>query len=81
MLYKGNFNFQGEEHEVFCHATSESQAFRFLTIQVSNKLNGRKTPSDLRLYFEKKAGSYTINVVPEKKGEEGAYFTFDRARY
>lgn len=70
-LYKGNFNFQGEEHEVFCRASSKAQAFNFLTIQVSNNLNGRKTPRDLRTYFEKKVGSCAIKQMTTNGKEVG----------
>jgi len=56
--YKGTFNWHGENHTLYTHAASESQAKNFMIRQLAKKLGSATGP--LYNYFNNKGNSWKV---------------------
>ena len=60
-LYKGEFNWYGEVHELHTHASSEASAKRQFIYKLAKKL--RRIPFNLVQYFSNSNDNYKITRV------------------
>ena len=59
-LYKGEFNWYGEVHEMYTHASSEALARRQFIYKLSKKLG--QSPFNLINYFSSSSDNHSITI-------------------